>query len=356
VRRALLLAGVALLAAGCGSSSPDLGAGAAGVPADAQAFVAVRTDDPNWRLFARAVLGRVPPVPKGARDLEIALVDGKLVHPRASAARPLADTLAYRDARAAMPDGLHGLAYVRGDVAAARLHELPGLIAVTTNPVRFRTVPHPRGRAVIASLRYRWGAAWLTEDGIGARAHTAGLPVSTSIAARGIEQLATPYAPRLFDEIPADARMVLDLPLAPGTFELLPALPPQLTRLVPNVPPLELSASLDTILQGESAVYERQGGEITIVTSPQDTAAAKRVLAQLFPHRGLHVATLGGQLVISTTAAGLAVFRGAGEKLSSRLDLPAAVTLAAYTPRFTAWGGIQDNDPILTLRFNRRSG
>src|SRR5690242_20406154 len=152
MRRALVLAAVGLLAAGCGSSSPPLGAGAAGVPADAQAYVAVRTDDPNWRLFVRGVLGRMPKVAAGTRVLELALVHGKLVVPHGSVAHPLANARRYQAARAAMPGGVRGIAYLSGSLVAARLHEIPGEITITTIPVRVRRVPHPKGTDLIARL------------------------------------------------------------------------------------------------------------------------------------------------------------------------------------------------------------
>jgi hypothetical protein len=357
VRRLLVLGAVGLLAAGCGSSAPSLGAGAAGVPADAQAFVAVRTDDPNWRLFVRAALGRVPKVPAGTRVLEAALVHGKLVVPRSSVAHPLADYPRYRAARAAMPGGLRGIAYLSGSLAAERLHRIPGQITITTLPrVRVRLARRPRAQASIARLPYRWGALWLTRDGLGARIHSGGLPVLRSFTGLGAELFVTPYTARLFDEIPADATMVVDLPFPAQSWESLPRLPAAVTRLVPQVSTLELGASLDTIFGGESALYRRPGGEITVVTSPADTAAAQRELAFLFPHRRLHVATLGGQLVFSTRARGVADFRGGGDKLSSKVQLPELVTFVVYTPSLLAWGQLRGRDPTLTVHFNRRRG
>lgn len=356
MRRVLVLAAAGLLAAGCGSSSPSLGAGAAGVPADAQAYVAVRTDDPNWQLFVRGVLGRVPKVAAGTRVLEFALVHGKLLVPHGSVAHPLADARRYEAARAAMPGGLRGIAYLSGGFAAARLHAIPGAITITTIPVRVRRIPHPRGSDLIARLPYAWGAAWLTADGIGWRAHSGGVPVLRSLNARGAEQFVTPYSPRLFDEIPGDASMVIDLPLPPQSWESMPKLPAAVTRLVPQLPELELGASLDTIFGGESALYRRPGGELTVVTSPADTAAAQRELAYLFPHRPLHVATLGGQLVISTRAGAIADFRGGGVKLSSKLQVPKLVTFVVYTRRYLAWGQLRGGDPTVTVHFNRHSG
>jgi hypothetical protein len=356
VRKALVLAAVGLLTAGCGSSSPPLGAGAAGVPADAQAYVAVRTDDPNWRLFVRGVLGRMPKVAAGTRVLELALVHGKLVVPHGSVAHPLANARRYPPARAAMPGGVRGIAYLSGSLVAARLHEIPGEITITTIPVRVRRVPHPKGTDLIARLPYAWGAAWLTHDDIGWRARSGGAPVLRSLNARGAEQFVAPYTPRLFDEIPADATMVVDLPLPPLSWESMPALPASVRRLLPRLPSLDLGASLDTIFGGESALYRRPGGELTVVTSPADTSAAQRELAYLFPHGTLHIATIGGQLVISTRAKGIADFRSGGAKVSSKLQPPQLVTFVVYTRRYTAWGQVAGGDPTVTVHFNRPSG
>jgi len=357
VRRALVLAAAGLIVAGCGSSSPPLGTGAAGVPADAQAFVAVRTDDPNWRLFVRAALGRVPKVPAGTRVLEVALVHGKLGVPRGSVAHPLADAPRYLEARAAMPGGLRGIAYLSGSLTAERLHTIPGEITINTMArVRVRLARHPHGKASIARLPYTWGAMWLTSDGIGARARSGGLPVLHSFTGLGAEQFVTPYTARLFDEIPANATMVIDLPLPPNSWESMPKVPAAVARLFPKVSALELGASLDTIFGGESALYRRPGGEITVVTSPADTAAAQRELAFLFPQGTLHVATLGGQLVFSTRARGIAAFRGGGDKLSAKVRLPEVVTFVVYTPSLLAWGQLRGGDPTVTAQFSRHGG
>jgi hypothetical protein len=355
VRRLLVLAAVGMLAAGCGSSSPPLGGGAAGVPADAQVFVSVRTDAPNWRPFVRAALGRLPRVAAGTRVLEVALVHGKLVVPHGSVAHSLADTRRYRRARDAMPGGLKGIAYLSGARATARLHAIPGQITITTTPVRVRRVLHPRGTDLIARLPYTWGAMWLTRDGYSELDHSGGPAVLRTLSGRGAEQLVRPYTPRLFDEIPADATFVIDLPLPPLSWESMPELPAVVTRLVPRVKTLELGASLDTIFGGESALYRRPGGEVTVVTSPADTAAAQRELEYLFPHRTLHVATLGGQLVISTRARGIADFRGGGAKLSSKLDVPELVRFVVYTPQLLEWGGLHGPDPTVTVSFERHS-
>ena len=356
MRRLLVLAAAGLVAAGCGSSSPSFGTGTDGVPADAQAYVAVRTDDPHWRVFVRAVLGRVPKVAPGTHVLEVALVHGRLVVPHGPVAHSLANSRRYQHARAAMPGGLHGIGYLDGSLATARLHAIPGEITITTIPIRVRRVLHPRGTDLIARLPYAWAAGWLTSDGIGWRTRSGGPPILRSLDGRGAEEFVSAYTPRLFDEIPADATTVVDLPLPPLSWESMPALPAAVTKLVPRLPALELGASLDTIFGGESALYRRPGGEVTVVTSPSDTAAAEREIAFLFPHRALHVATIGGQLVVSTRAEGIAAFRGGGAKLSSRIRVPAPVIFVVSTPRFLAWGQLHGLDPTVTVNFKPHGG
>ena len=92
------------------------------------------------------------------------------------------------------------------------------------------------------------------------------------------------------------------------------------------------------------------------MTSPADTAAAQRELAYLFPKGGLHVTTLGGQLVISTRTKGLAAFRAGGAKLSSKVHVPELVTFVVSTPRYLAWGELRGGDPTVTVNFDRHSG
>ena len=368
MRRALSLAVVVLvlpaLAGACGGSHASLGGAAAYVPSDAEAFISFRTDA-NWREFARLVLGRVPSVPPDAREAAFALIRGKLVAvARHGTPPPLALTgnPAYRAALSSVPHGASGVGYVRGDVVSARLHGIPGLLStVSANQRRYRTPVHSqRNFPSVAVARFRWGAAWLTDDGVGARVRSAGLPVADTQRARSLEQLAAEYHPALFDEIPADARSVLDLTLAPGSFELLPKLPPATAALfVGSV--IGIAAELDEVLLGETALYTRKGGEVTFVTQPGDTEVARKALAQLVGSataavraRPLHVATIGGQLVVSTSAAGIAAFRGGGAKLSTRLDLPDKVTGVVYSAgHWTGWTEAVGQDPTFTLRFNR---
>jgi hypothetical protein len=361
MRRALPLALAAITVAGCGSSRP-LGRAAAYVPRDAQAFISFRTDA-NWPLFAQTVLGTVPRVPPGEREAAFALVGGKVVAVSTRGtppAHPLAADARYRAAVKAMPAGAVGIGYVRRDVVSKRLHSIPGLIGIVSGNASRRVRAPPTARSAIPSIamtQFRWGAVWLTRDGIDARMRSAGLVAATQPVG-AFEQLPLRYAPALFDEIPADARFVLDLPLQPASFEALPALPAPVAALFSD-PSVVTASELDALLRGETAFYTRAGGEMTVVTQPADTDTAVKALAQLrisaMPSvraQPLHVATIGGQLVVSTSASGIAAFRGGGPKLSARLHLPDRVLGVVYAAnRYVGWGGIAGNDPTFTVRF-----
>ena len=355
MRRALPRALAGLVLAGCGSSQ-RLADAAKYAPADAQAFVAVSRNDPHRNDFMRLVLGRVP----HAHGAAFALVGGKLVVVPTTGtppAHPLADDARFRAALQSLPSGLRGIAYVRGDVAAARLRAIPGQL--TTLAGRFRTGFRARtrnGGSSIAHVQYRWAVGWLTRDGMVLRAHSGGLPVAQTEFVRGIEILAPAYAPAIFDEIPADAQSVLDVSLLSGAFENLPKLPRPIAALFPGSP-ASVTFELDQVFQGETALYTRSGGETTLVTQPADLFAALKAIALLPPLRHLHRTFLGGQLVLSTSARGIAAFRGGGPKLASRLQLPGLVTGVLYRAhRLLGWGGTIGHDAVFTVRFERGSG
>ncbi|HEX5147250.1 MAG TPA: hypothetical protein VFV85_09515 [Conexibacter sp.] len=351
MRRALPLALVTLVAAGCGSQRAPGGA-AAYAPPDAQAFIAFRTDA-NWQPFARFVLGRVPRVAKDAHQAAFALVRGRVVAVPTTGTRParaLADDARYRAALEAVPHGARGVAYVRGDVAAARLQGIPGFVVAVPTTLR------RRGQS-IGPLRFHWGAAWLTKDGVGARLSSVRATRAETDAQSAVEQVAQPYAPALFDEIPADAQFVLDLHLAQSSFTVMPKLPAQIAALFSG-DLIGVPGELDEVMQGETALYTRAGGELTLVTQPSDTLTARKALGELTASlkaaRSLHVATIGGQFVASTSAAGIDAFRGGGPKLSAGVELPGQVTAVVYAAhRYIAWGGLQGSDPTFTVRFSR---
>lgn len=364
MRRALPLALAALVVAGCGGSHTSLGAAAAYVPSDADAFISFRTDS-NWREFAHLVLGRVPRILPGAHAAAFALVHGRLVAVTQHGTPPpfaLAGNPAYLAALKSVPHDASGVGYVRGAVVSKRLHDIPGLLStVSANQRRYRTPPHSqRNFPSVAVARFSWGAAWLTHDGVDALVRSAGLPFADTQRARSLEELAAEYHPALFDEIPADAQSVVDLTLSSGAFELLPKLPAATSALFAGSL-IGIAAELDEVMSGETALYTRKGGEVTLVTQPADTEVARKAVAQLVGSataavqaRPLHVATIGGQLVVSTSRAGIAAFRDGGAKLSTRLELPDQVTSVEYSAgRWTSWTEADGNDPTFTLRFSR---
>jgi hypothetical protein len=379
MRRALALLALPLTLAACGSSSGSLRDAARFAPPNATTFAAVDTGDEHWRGFVRQLLGSVPPVPRDAHTVAFAVVDGQVHVVSRELKRSLADTRAYRDAVDTVPRGAHAIAFSTGADVRRRLLAFPGLVGYTGRGARYRTIRRPHsGPSLVAELRYRWGVAWQTDKDGGARAQSAGLPVAVSRFPRAVQQLATPYRPSLFDEIPGDALAVLDFPLGQGAFESLPGVP-QLVRSIFHGSRYDLPLELDALLQGETALYLRRGGEITLVSQPQDTAAAELALEQLLaarrpPWNELHVDhdTIGGQLVVSTSRRGIATFRGGGDKLSSRLDLPEQVSAVAYVAPgaeqalaafgirdarpLTAWLLADGADPTVTVRFGGTSG
>jgi hypothetical protein len=356
------VAGVAA-AAGCGGGSTrqPLGGAAVFVPAGAVAFLAARTDS-DWQPLLRSVLHRRPPdLPEDTVEVDVAVLQGGatvvLTKPkhgdwRGVTANPptpsLADSANYLAATRAAPPGATARAYVRGDVAGERFAAIPGQIVVVNDLFRTRVRVRPRlltRNLDLAQLRWRWLSAWGTEEGYGARLHSSGRPVGPARVVRFVQRLAPAYPPALFDEIPADARHVVDATVTPGTFSFLRTVPRRLRALFPGVD----AAGLDRILGGETVLYTRPGGETTVVSSPADVAAA---LDQVQAVPGLHTATLGGQLVLSTTAAGIAAFRADGTKLAAKLDIPARVAGVAYDRGKTVgWAGRDGEDATFTVRF-----
>ncbi|MES1248614.1 MAG: hypothetical protein ABUS54_13175, partial [Actinomycetota bacterium] len=272
--------------------------------------------------------------------------------------RSLADDPHYRALLRDLPHGVLGYAYVRGDVAGQRLARLPGQVgtAVANAGIRFRTAAHPLQTVTNAYLRWRWGALWLTRRTIGIRLRSAGPPLARSARIRYVQVLAKPYAPNLVDEIPADASRVVDFVAPPAMFELRQHLPPRLVRMFPHVNPLDLASELDALVAGETALYTRPGGETTLVSSPPDSAGAEdalRTLGITFPH-----ALIGGQLVVSTAASGIAAFRNGARKLSAdpafrAARIPALVTGLVYERGTLAeWLTSDGGDAVGAVRFN----
>jgi hypothetical protein len=257
-----------------------------------------------------------------------------------------------------LPRNPKAFAYVRGDLAGTRLIQVPGQVgtAVANFRARIRVIKHPLSSPSNAYLKWRWGAAWLTSHGIGVRIRSAGPPLARSNRVRYIQLLAQPYAPALPDEIPADALHVVDLVVPPSMFELMQHLPAALVARFPAVAPIDLAQALDQLVLGETALYTRPGGEVTLVSSPPDVAAASRALRELglrLPH-----AFIGGQLVLSTKAAGIAAFRSGAAKLSAdpdfrRSGVPSRVTGFEYSRgKRAAWALPEGPDATFAVRFS----
>ena len=375
MRRAFVLAPLALLAAGCGGSSPELGGAAQFLPPNTVAFVAAR-GDAQWRQLAKRILKQLPATPAGADEIDIALLqggetvvfakrDGRWTSTRAQKRPSLADAPHFRAAWNAAPAGAVARAYLRGDLARTRLVAVPGQLLLASAFLRSKYRPAPNATANVgfAYLELAWGAAWLTKDGMGFRGHAAGPPLARALHIRAVEQLMPPYTPALVDEIPADAVRVLDLRVPLGAFGLMEHLPPLLARVLPSTGDV-VRSELDAIVGGETAVYARPGGEVTLITSPRDLRTAEDALAELLQSPIAGVATLshasvGGELVISTKPSGIAVFRGSGPKLSAdaafrKAGFPAQLTLLAYElGKTAAWATPAGADPTFTVRFDR---
>jgi hypothetical protein len=250
----------------------------------------------------------------------------------AGATQHLADNTLYLDAMSRLPTDALVRAYASGAEAYSLLTSIPGQLQGQQIPggARFRQVKERPGiQFGYATQDFRWLAAALTSTGDGLKldafAPSGGLVAS--VPPRFVIHPSAPYTPGLPDEIPAGAVAVVDVRLAPGAFELMPELPPALQRLFPGRP--DLANDLDAALGGETALYVRPAvpmPEITLVTQPPDTEAASKMFDQLaaatpkdspLSKLALHQAIIGGQLVASTTQAGIEAFRGGGAKLSA---------------------------------------
>jgi hypothetical protein len=186
---------------------------------------------------------------------------------------------------------------------------------------------------------------------------SAGPPLAKSNAVRYVQLLAKAYTPSLLDEIPADAQRVVDFVAPPGMFELMQRLPASVVARFPHVRRIDLAPALDALVLGETAFYTRPGGERTLVSSPPDVAKAELALRQLglrLPH-----AFVGGQLVISTRAAGVTAFRSGARKLSgdasfARAKIPKELSGLVYERgRLAAWSLPDGPDATFAARFSR---
>ena len=369
---------VVLALAGCGGSAGVSGGGASLAPSTADAFVAL---DPHlsasqWPAID-ALLARFPvqdPVLSKLQALKlggvvdlVALRKSLVVLAHDSAPIPgfvskkiggwtafahnatsfdslgghatLASSQSYKAAMATLAGNVVARAYA-GPAAARRL--------VTALPDRVVVMRVPFGRRgpgtgpTIANERVVWAAAAVVAEShaVTLEAHARILPAANVILSGSVfMQVPVPeYQPRLIDEIPADALAVADFQPAPSEFELTATadLPAPVQALAKKSS--TFLNTLDTVLGGETAIYVRAGNEVTLVTQPADTKTAAEdvaAAAPLFPGVTLHTTVFGGELVVSTSARGLAAFQAAGAKLSAdarfrQAKLPATTTGFLY--------------------------
>ena len=254
----------------------------------------------------------------------------------------LASSQAFRQAMATVP--AHALARAYAGPGAADFFRtgLPGQFQVVRVPFARRgggQVVPPTQTAVERTV---WAAAAVVAGShdVTLEVHSRVLPPTNDVLAVAtfMDVPLPEYPARLIDEIPADVLAVADFRIGPSEFELTDAadLPKPLFAL--SQKSASFLNAVDTILGGETVVYVRPGNEVTLVTQPNDTTTAAgqvAALAPLFPGVKLHVNSLGGELVVSTSAQGLDAFRGAGAKLASsaafrHLGLPPETTGFVY--------------------------
>jgi hypothetical protein len=353
-----------LAVAGCGGSSAAVGGGAAAVPANVRAFVAVAPGAPLDQLRAvmpreAALVARVRATHEGEIDAA-ELASGHVValtreHGKwapAFSGPHLADAAGYRNASAMVADDARIRGYLAPGEAARLVRSLPGQLQVVPNPSRH---PFPLRRPLqeLAARRFVWGAAELTGDRFSAFVRS--LPPTQAVlgAGRYVEVFVPPFVPHLPDEIPADATSVVDFEAPSSMVENTDrsVLPARLRKLIDASP--QLPSELDQLIGGETAVYRRAGGEVTILTQPADTRGVASTLAsverELQITVPLHFGFLGGELIISTSPRAIGVFRGNGPKLAadpafrkaaSAAGLPAQTTGFVYQarPATIGWG------------------
>ena len=421
---AALAAVAAIVTAGCASATASrpgaLDGAASVVPGDAVAFVAANTDltSARWHTVGNVLLNDVEQQtklswrddvkPALGDEVDVAVLKDKqvvtLTQPRDDAklsalatkynvktrkvgdwtaiaktdtalqelgpsALSLAENNLFRAAMTRIPAD----ALVRAYVSGARMDELvaslPGQLETSVAPFG---APYHRGKTrsqrsigpTLGMVEFRWAAAALTDAKGGLKfegfAHTGELTAEGP--PRYVTQPTPPYVSSLVDEIPADVLAVADFPMPISSFQLVPKLPAALEKLfgkdVYNLP-----VQLDTIFGGETALYVRAAlptPELTLVTSPDDTAAASSTLDSLLKtvpktsplaRLTLHRAVLGGQFVVSTSQHGIDEFRGAGPKLSAQPAFVEAEKLSGMPDEITgfAYANVKAALPLLAL-------
>jgi hypothetical protein len=353
MRRIVLAAPLLLAVAGCGGSSSSAGGGAASfVPANVRTFVAVAAGAPLDQL--RAVLPHEAALVVRARrtshgEIDVAeLASGRVValsHEHGkwapSFAGPhLAETTAYRNAEAKLDQGASIRGYLSQAAAARFVRSVPGELQIVQNPARH---PFPLRRPLqqLATRRFAWGAVELTGSRFSTLVRSLPPSQDATEAARQVEIYMPSYVPHLIDEVPADVTDVVDFQVPPSWLENVDPsdLSARMRRLIDVSP--QLPSEIDELLGGETAVYRRAGGEVTLITQPSDTrqvagtlASVERELQITVP---LHHAFLGGELIISTSQRGIDVFRGAGAKLAADPAFEKSLSAAKLPPETTGF-------------------
>ena len=256
----------------------------------------------------------------------------------------LATDNTYQDAIAKLAGDALVRAYANGTEAQQLLGSLPGQTHVPA----------------VTPQAFQWGAADVVAlpDGLEVEAYArAAPPVAADLHPAAAQVPVQPYTAHLVDEIPAGAAFVADFQVSPGEFEFTDTsmLPKPIQQLLQAVP--QLSSELDSILGGETAIYVRPSlpvPEVTLVTQPSDTqtaldaldsvvsalkgaaAGATGPLGALGSVQVFH-ATLGGELVVSTSQTGIDDFRSAGEKLAADPAFKGAVAASGMPEETTGF-------------------
>lgn len=359
MRRLALVIPLALAAAGCGGSSAPVGGGAAVAPADVKTFVAVGASAPLEQLGAvlprqAALVARSRHTHRGEIDVA-ELASGRLVVLTKEKGRwgptfagpHLAESATYRSAQ----QQIDGSARIRGYLAPATarrlVDSLPGQLQIVPNPTR-RAFPFRTGQPrQLATRHFQWAALELAGTRFSTLVRSTPPTQDESAVARLIEVPMPAYAAHLIDEIPADVTSVADFQVAPNMFENTdPAdLPAQLRRLIRASP--QLPFELDQLAGGETAIYRRTGGEVTVVSQPVDVRNAVGTLGQVALELRVGVplyhAFVGGELIVSTSRRGIATFLGDGPKLAGDPAFKAAAKAAGLPEETT--GLIYDTSP-----------
>lgn len=365
MKRVAVAAPLLLAVAGCGGSSAPVGGGASAVPAGARTFVAVASGAPLDQL--RAVLPKEAALVARMRrthagEIDVAeLASGRVVALTREhgtwtptfAGPHLADAAAYRDAEEKLAAGARIRGYLAPGTAEQLVSSLPGQLQIVPNPTR-RTLPFRSGQPrELAARHFWWGALELAGSRFSTLVRSTPPTANETAVARLIQVVMPPYVPHLLDEIPADATFVADFQVPPSMVENADPsdLPARLRKLIDASP--QLPSELDQLIGGETALYRRPGGEVTLITQPSDTRAAAGTLEsverELQIAVPLHHAFLGGELIVSTSLQGIDVFRGNGTKLAadpsfkksaSAAGLSADVTGFVYraSPSTVGWG------------------